>query len=168
MLAYCYHNSPLGVLQLVADQQALLAIHWPSQARRQKDAQLCVGHPILQAACSQLDAYFAGSLTEFTVAVRPEGSPFQQRVWQGLMTIPFGKAISYQQLATALGQPTAARAVGAANGKNPLAIIIPCHRVIASNGRLTGFAGGLAAKELLLRHENIAFTVDLPCNSDSK
>ena len=101
----------------------------------------------------QLDAYFAGKRREFDLELAPEGTPFQQRVWQELRTIPFGETISYGELARRIGRPSASRAVGAANGRNPISIIVPCHRVIGSNGSLTGFGGGLDTKRALLDHE---------------
>ena len=101
----------------------------------------------------QLTEYFAGSRRQFTVALAPEGTPFQQRVWRALLDIPYGDTISYGALASRIGQPSASRAVGLANGSNPLPIVIPCHRVIGSNGQLTGYGGGLAIKEQLLALE---------------
>lgn len=101
----------------------------------------------------QLEAYFAGKLEEFDVPLVPEGTPFQQRVWKNLCDIPFGETISYGELARRIGNPNASRAVGLANGTNPIPIIIPCHRVIGSNGKLTGYGGGLPIKEKLLALE---------------
>jgi methylated-DNA-[protein]-cysteine S-methyltransferase len=101
----------------------------------------------------QLDAYFAGTLRQFDLQLEPIGTPFQQRVWQALLEIPYGETVSYAELARRIGRPAAVRAVGAANGQNPLAIVIPCHRVIGSDGRLVGYGGGLAAKEALLALE---------------
>ncbi len=101
----------------------------------------------------QLSAYFAGRLSEFTVRLSPKGTPFQQRVWEGLRQIPMGTTTTYGALAAHLNQPTASRAVGAANGKNPISLIVPCHRVVGSSGTLTGYAGGLQLKAWLLNHE---------------
>ena len=101
----------------------------------------------------QLAAYFAGELTTFDLPLAPAGTPFQQAVWKALLDIPYGETISYGELARRIGKPKAVRAVGAANGQNPLAIVVPCHRVIGSNGRLTGYGGGLAVKETLLALE---------------
>ena len=103
---------------------------------------------------SQLRAYFAGERSAFDVTLHPEGTPFQQAVWAALATIPYGQTVSYSWVAARIGKPKAVRAVGAANGRNPIAIIIPCHRVIGSDGRLTGYGGGLAVKRRLLRLEN--------------
>ena len=104
-------------------------------------------------ATAQLKAYFAGELREFDLPLAPEGTPFQQTVWQALQTIPYGTTATYGELAAGIGKPTASRAVGAANGRNPLPIIIPCHRVIGANGKLTGFRGGLRFTEALLELE---------------
>ena len=109
--------------------------------------------PELQEAIFQLQQYFAGELKEFNLKLNPQGTDFQKRVWQTLLTIPYGKTASYMDLAKELGDPLAIRAVAAANGKNPLWILIPCHRVIGSDGSLTGYAGGLWRKKWLLDHE---------------
>ncbi len=101
----------------------------------------------------QLEAYFAGELTDFSLALAPRGTPFQLSVWQALREIPYGATRSYGELARAIGRPKASRAVGAANGSNPLPIVVPCHRVIGSSGKLTGFGGGLEAKAILLSLE---------------
>ncbi len=108
---------------------------------------------------AQLEAYFAGKLEEFDVPLAPEGTPFQQKVWKHLCDIPFGETISYGELARRIGNPNASRAVGLANGTNPIPIIIPCHRVIGSNGKLTGYGGGLPIKEKLLALEKRQLTL---------
>jgi methylated-DNA-[protein]-cysteine S-methyltransferase len=145
--------SPVGELKLVASDRGLAAILWedddPDRVRlgamiEQSD------HPVLVETERQLSAYFAGTLKAFTVPLDFRGTDFQKKVWQALLTIPFGETRSYGEIARQIGQPAASRAVGAANGRNPISIIAPCHRVIGSTGRLTGFAGGLAAKEHLL------------------
>jgi len=105
-------------------------------------------------AVAQLRAYFAGELTEFDLAFRPQGTPFQQSVWKALVGIPYGETTSYGAIAKAIGKPDAVRAVGAANGANPIPIVIPCHRVIGASGKLTGFGGGLDVKQKLLRLES--------------
>lgn len=105
------------------------------------------------AVCEQLTEYFAGRLREFEVRLAPEGTEFQKKVWQELGQIPFGTTISYGELARRIGQPAASRAVGAANGQNPISIIVPCHRVIGANGTLTGYGGGIERKKWLLEHE---------------
>ncbi len=110
-------------------------------------------HPLLCLAIAQLEEYFAGERYEFDLPLDPSGTPFQREVWDVLRTIPFGQTISYGEQARRLGDPNRARAVGAANGRNPLSIVVPCHRVVGANGSLTGFGGGLAAKAWLLDHE---------------
>ncbi|MFM2484198.1 methylated-DNA--[protein]-cysteine S-methyltransferase [Celerinatantimonas yamalensis] len=112
-------------------------------------------HPMLVAVILQLNEYLAGKRTRFTLPVVMTGTPFQRSVWQALMTIPFGETRTYQQLANAIGHPRAVRAVGAANGRNPISIIVPCHRVIGSNGKLTGYAGGVERKAALLQLEGV-------------
>lgn len=145
-------ESPLGPLHLVAAGAALSAVHlsnepWTPRGRERGD------WPTLRDAAAQLGEYFRGSRRRFDLPLGPEGTPWQRTVWSALAAIPFGETRSYGELAAAVGRPTAARAVGAANGKNPLAIIVPCHRVIGSDRRLVGYAGGLANKEWLLDHE---------------
>jgi methylated-DNA-[protein]-cysteine S-methyltransferase len=149
-------KSPVGALTLVASEKGLAAILWEDDDPLR--VRIEVGpedprHPVLVEAERQLNEYFAGTRREFSVVLDFVGTPFQQTVWQALLGIPFGETRSYGELARQIGRPSAARAVGAANGKNPVSIIAPCHRVVGSSGELTGFAGGLAAKELLLRLE---------------
>ncbi|HSI16880.1 MAG TPA: methylated-DNA--[protein]-cysteine S-methyltransferase [Sphingomonas sp.] len=148
--------SPVGVLTLVASDAGLVAILWendePDRVRlgaMTRDE----SDPILVAAEQQLHAYFAGELMRFNVPLDFQGTDFQKSVWAALLTIPFGETRSYGEIARQIGRPSASRAVGAANGRNPISIIAPCHRVIGSNGALTGFAGGLEAKALLLELE---------------
>ena len=112
--------------------------------------------PVLQEAHRQLDAFFAGKLKDFDLPLKPTGTPFQRTVWDQLIRIPFGQTISYGELAKRIGQPTASRAVGLANGSNPISIVIPCHRVIGANGSLTGYGGGIDRKKWLLEHEGVA------------
>ncbi len=151
--------SPVGTLKLVASAQGLSAILWenddPARVRLGplvEDA----ANPILVETERQLGAYFAGTLTAFTVPLDFHGTAFQKQVWAALLAIPYGETRSYAEIARAIARPTAFRAVGAANGRNPISIIAPCHRVIGTNGALTGFAGGLEAKELLLGIEGRA------------
>jgi methylated-DNA-[protein]-cysteine S-methyltransferase len=149
-------KSPVGELMLVASEKGLAAILWEDDDPLR--VRIEVGpedprHPVLVEAERQLNEYFAGMRREFSVVLDLVGTPFQQAVWRALLGIPFGETRSYGELARQIGRPSAARAVGAANGKNPVSIIAPCHRVVGSSGELTGFAGGLAAKELLLRLE---------------
>ena len=148
--------SPVGRLTLVAGDAGLVAILWEnddpkrvrlgSLAEDENDA-------VLGETERQLNAYFAGALKAFTIPLDFRGTDFQKRVWAALLTIPFGETRSYAEVARAIGKPTACRAVGAANGRNPISIIAPCHRVVGTDGRLTGFAGGLAAKEQILKLE---------------
>jgi methylated-DNA-[protein]-cysteine S-methyltransferase len=143
-------------LKLVASEKGLVAILWPDDnpARVRLNSLIAdTENPILLEAERQLRAYFAGNLKEFTLPLDPHGTAFQKRVWDALLTIPFGETRSYAQIARQIGTPTAYRAVGAANGRNPLSIVAPCHRVIGTNGALTGFAGGLATKQKLLALE---------------
>jgi methylated-DNA-[protein]-cysteine S-methyltransferase len=121
------------------------------------------GNPILQRAADQLRAYFAGELKEFDLPLAPRGTDFQQTVWSTLRTIPYGQTRSYSQIAVTIGSPKAVRAVGAANGRNPIPIVIPCHRVIGASGKLVGFGGGLPLKRKLLDLESsqIAFTTKI-------
>ena len=148
--------SPVGTLTLIASGQGLAAILWqdddPARVRL-GPRQAASGHPVLDEAARQLDGYFAGMRTVFDLPLDPAGTPFQQAVWEQLRAIPYGETRSYAAIARAIGRPAAVRAVGAANGRNPLSIVAPCHRVIGSDGSLTGFAGGLAAKRWLLAHE---------------
>jgi methylated-DNA-[protein]-cysteine S-methyltransferase len=150
-------RSPVGQLTLVGSDRGLAAVLWedddPLRVRLgeiQEDA----NHPVLLRAQQQLEEYFAGKRRKFTVKLDPAGTDFQTRVWNALRTIPFGETRSYGQIATQIGSDRAVRAVGAANGANPLSIIVPCHRVIGANGKLTGFAGGLEVKARLLALES--------------
>lgn len=154
-----YHrhlDSPIGRLTLVASDAGLVAILWPEErpdrVRLGAMAEVAA-HPHLDHAAAELSAYFAGGLQAFTVPLDPRGTDFQRTVWRALATIPYGETRSYAAIAAQIGRPTATRAVGAANGRNPLSIVAPCHRVIGSNGALTGFAGGLSIKTYLLDHE---------------
>lgn len=145
-------GSPIGELLLAAERDALVALLLPGAepaATWRRDDE----HPVLRAAAGQLAEYFAGDRTTFELPLRPRGSAFQLRVWQALLAIPYGETASYGEIAAAVGAPTAARAVGAANGQNPISIIVPCHRIIGANGSLTGYGGGLPAKQWLLGHE---------------
>lgn len=148
--------SPVGELKLVANGSRLAAILWendPPQRVRLGPMSASADNPILMRAVHQLQEYFAGTRKQFDLELEFAGSEFQKKVWQALLTIPFGETRSYSQIARQIGNPSAVRAVGAANGRNPLSIVAPCHRVIGASGKLTGFAGGLEAKELLLALE---------------
>ncbi len=146
--------SPIGPLRLVARTDALVAIDFPDHGSALEARPIRTVHAVLDQARRELEAYFAGTLTAFTVALAADGTPFQHKVWDALATIPYASTWSYGQLAKAIGRPSAARAVGAANGRNPLPIIVPCHRVIGSSGALVGFGGGLPTKQWLLAHES--------------
>ncbi|MFW9266179.1 methylated-DNA--[protein]-cysteine S-methyltransferase [Pseudomonas sp. NR3] len=148
--------SPVGELILVARDAKLAAILWENERLnrvRLGPLELDSDHPTLKEAERQLLEYFAGQRRQFELVLDFAGTDFQVRVWQALLTIPFGETRSYRDIAIQIGQPTATRAVGAANGRNPISIIAPCHRVIGTSGSLTGFAGGLAAKQYLLSLE---------------
>ncbi|AUM70562.1 methylated-DNA--[protein]-cysteine S-methyltransferase [Pseudomonas fluorescens] len=151
-----YVNSPVGCLTLVAQDSCLAAILWEND--RPNRVPLGVmnedqGSDILNRVEMQLQEYFAGTRDRFDIDLSFRGTEFQKKVWHALLTIPFGETRTYLDIAKQIGNPAAVRAVGAANGKNPISIIAPCHRVIGSSGALTGFAGGLKAKELLLTLE---------------
>ena len=142
---------PIGALRLTANDHALINIEFLNMPDAAADDSL--HHPILEQAAKELCAYLAGHCHHFTVPLEPQGTPFQQRVWQALQAIPWGEVRSYGEIADAIQQPDAARAVGMANNKNPLPIMIPCHRVVGSKGQLTGYSGGLTLKEQLLALE---------------
>ncbi|SDD01697.1 methylated-DNA--[protein]-cysteine S-methyltransferase [Glycomyces harbinensis] len=145
-------QSPIGLLAVSAVDEGLTYVHMGVE--EVKDAWGPEeATPVLEAAVDQLEAYFAGDLKEFDVPLAAAGTPFQQRVWAELVKIPYGQTCSYLDVANRLGDPKAVRAVGLANGRNPIAIIVPCHRVIGANGKLTGYAGGLWRKERLLSLE---------------
>ena len=146
-------DSPIGQLSLIADEFGLRAIRFPASKPVEQEAEIRRDFVPLMPAIEQLRAYFGGELQQFELALSPSGSEFQQTVWQALAEIPYGETISYSTLATRIGRPRAVRAVGAANGANPLPIVLPCHRVIGSDGSLTGFGGGLPSKAWLLSHE---------------
>ncbi len=154
---YCYCPSPLGDLLLAGDGINLQIIGFPEgKARTRHGDNWLEDERKFVEVKKQLAAYFAGERKTFDLALAPQGTEFQQTVWQALRKIPYGKTCSYGEIAQQIGKPKASRAVGAANGQNPLPIIIPCHRVIGSTGKLTGFGGGIAAKETLLNLENDA------------
>ncbi|NYT42514.1 methylated-DNA--[protein]-cysteine S-methyltransferase [Sphingomonas sp. R-74633] len=146
-------SSPVGELTLVASDRGVVAILWENDSPdrvRLGDLAEDGDHPVLLAAEAQLGEYFAGTRTRFDLPLDFRGTDFQKSVWAQLLVIPFGETRSYSEIAMKLGRPTASRAVGAANGRNPISIVAPCHRVIGSTGKLTGFAGGLEAKAYLL------------------
>ena len=152
---YSYLDTPIGTLLIAGDRDAVRRIEFPEEgkpARPEPDWIESALGPIAEAVC-QLREYFSGQRTSFNLPLAPEGTEFQRNVWRRLQDIPYGETISYGELAKRVGNPKASRAVGAANGLNPLPIVIPCHRVIGSNGKLTGFGGGLPTKEALLTLE---------------
>jgi methylated-DNA-[protein]-cysteine S-methyltransferase len=151
MEAVCFLNTPLGVLQVSASEAGLVRVVFVSAEAR--SLPLEVETPLLAEACRQLTAYFDGRLTTFDLPLAPAGTAFQQRVWQAVRQVPFGQTTTYAAIAASLSNPGAARAVGAANGQNPLWLLIPCHRIIGRTGSLSGYAGGLHRKQWLLLHE---------------
>jgi len=154
-------DSPVGQLRLVASDTALVAVLWPTEREgRVRFSIDPVVHrapsasTVLSTTARQLDEYFEGKRQTFDVPLDLRGTEFQTQVWQSLASIPFGETSTYGKQADAIGRPTAVRAVGSANGRNPLSIVLPCHRIVGADGKLTGFAGGLEAKRWLLDHES--------------
>lgn len=144
-----YFKTPLGTAQIIGDENGI------SKILISDDETVTIHIPaVLQEAITQLQEYFEGKRIDFSFEINAEGTPFQQKVWLELLKIPFGKTISYLKLSQNMGDAKAVRAVAAANGKNPLWIVVPCHRVIGTDGALTGYAGGLWRKKWLLEHEN--------------
>ena len=142
-------DSPTGPLTIYGNEKAITALRFEETEATSEELP-----SYFEETRQQLDAYFKGDLQEFNLPLAPEGTEFQQKVWNELLNIPFGETVSYLDIALKLGDENATRAVGAANGKNPIAIVIPCHRVIATNGKLTGYAYGLETKKWLLRWES--------------
>jgi methylated-DNA-[protein]-cysteine S-methyltransferase len=157
MLFSATHRTPVGELTLIASDQGLRAILWPKlsplKAGIHPRPHRSPDQPVLLKTATQLDEYFAGSRTTFDIPLDLQGTRFQLAAWRSLADIPFGATTSYGRQAAALGVPKAARALGAANGANPVCIVLPCHRVIGADGSLTGFGGGLPTKQWLLDHE---------------
>ena len=149
-MEFAYLNTPIGTLKIEGTSEGISAIMFSEEAipKSQK-----IPHH-LQQAVDELEQYFRRERTSFNLKLAPQGTEFQQKVWKELQTISFGKTTSYQQMAKQLGDPKVIRAAASANGKNPISIVIPCHRVIGSDGSLTGYAGGLHRKKWLLAHEN--------------
>ena len=160
---FSYLPSPVGRLLIAGDSSGLRRIVFESERKPQSPAPGWIegGKPLAEAI-EQLEAYFAGALQRFDLRLAAQGTPFQLRVWAALREIPYGATISYGELARRIGRPGAARAVGAANGQNPIPIVVPCHRVIGSNGNLVGFGGGLAVKRRLLALERTAASLPQP------
>ena len=153
-LSYTYLESPIGTLLLAGDADGLQQILFPTNGSPARpDPEWRENPSALAVVITQLRAYFAGELELFDLSLSPKGTAFQQKVWSELRNIPYGETISYGELARRIGNSNASRAVGLANGSNPIPIVIPCHRVIGSNGKLTGYGGGLSIKEKLLALE---------------
>jgi methylated-DNA-[protein]-cysteine S-methyltransferase len=146
------YESPIGSLVLASNGEALIQVEFEG-GKYPLPAHPAGDDKILRQAKRELDAYFAGKLKTFTVPVAPQGTAFQRKAWAALQKIPYGATRTYGQQAKAIGSPSASRAVGAANGRNPIPVVIPCHRVIGSNGSLTGFGGGMERKQFLLELE---------------
>ena len=155
-MKYCYTDSPIGPLLIAGDHESVHLIGFPKNGKPQRPeagwTESSTG-PLAETV-RQLREYFAGKRTDFDLPLAPEGTTFQREVWRTLQEIPYGETISYGELAKRVGNPKASRAVGSANGKNPIPIVIPCHRVIAGDGTLGGFGGGLPTKEKLLALES--------------
>ena len=152
---YAWYDAPFTRLQIAGDDDGLKLLLFESgkHCRKPVPDTWIASSSELSEVTRQLDAYFGGELKEFDLKLAPDGTDFQKRVWAVLSTIPYGETMTYGQVAKAIGQPTASRAVGAANGQNPISIIVPCHRVIGSTGKLVGFGGGVPTKQSLLEHE---------------
>lgn len=144
-----HHQTPLGMVQIKADDQFVSCIHIAPTTILEPTGP----HPVLDLTIKQLDEYFAGTRLNFDLPINQPGTTFQQEVWKHLSTIPYGKTISYLQMSKQMGNPLAIRAIASANGRNNLWVVVPCHRVIGSDGSLTGYAGGLWRKQWLLEHE---------------
>jgi methylated-DNA-[protein]-cysteine S-methyltransferase len=161
MQQYCYYDSPIGRLLLIGADGVLEALYFPNEAKKPPiDEDRQYDETCFQTALRQLAEYFAGERQQFDLKIAPKGTPFQEKVWQELRRIPFGQTASYQEIAVRVGNAKACRAVGMANNKNPLPIIVPCHRVIGKDGSLTGFGGGLDIKKQLLELEQGVHTGD--------
>ncbi len=145
--------SPIGPLTLSADNRNLTGLHFGRRKGARRDA---THSPVLTKAIRQLDQFFRGKRKDFDLPLRPRGTPFQEAVWRALSTIPFGETRSYGEIAAKVGNPKASRAVGGANNRNPIAVIIPCHRVIGASGAMVGYGGGLSKKRWLLQREGRA------------
>lgn len=144
-----FYASEIGHIRITASETALETLYFVSEAAAPSPER----PPVLQECLRQLEAYFRGELKTFSLQLQPQGTPFQQKVWQQLLEVPYGSTATYLDIARALGDRNAVRAVGSANGRNPISLIIPCHRIIGANGNLIGYGGGLWRKEWLLRHE---------------
>ena len=143
-----YYKSPIGLIEIIGTKTALTELNFVDNRR-----QGSTSHPTVRQARQQVAEYFEGTRREFDLRLDMSGTEFQKLVWQRLQTVPYGRTTSYQDIAKGIGRPAAVRAVGAANGRNPVAIIVPCHRIIGKNGHLVGYGSGIWRKEWLLKHE---------------
>ncbi len=151
-MCFGYYQSPIGLIEIAGTSGA---IHSLDFVERQRENYASNG--MMKGVVQQIREYFNGTRSEFDLAIDPQGTAFQKAVWRQLLRIPFGETASYGDIARAIGNPKAVRAVGGANGRNPISIVVPCHRIIGSDGSLTGYGGGLWRKEWLLKHEGGAF-----------
>jgi len=142
-------DTPIGLLEVQTSEDALLAVTFVESKTEDSDNV----PEVLENACTQLKEYFAGERQSFDLPLLPDGTDFQKQVWNALVEVPYGRTSTYKKQSQTLGNPKAIRAVGTANGKNPIAVVIPCHRIVGSDGSLTGYASGLARKDWLLKHE---------------
>ena len=161
-LSKAYVDSPLGLLEILGTDEAIKSIRFIEPDQPDDGVKSATVSPVLEACVEQFEAYFKGELREFSLPLDPDGTDFQKAVWRELVNIPFGTTVSYLDIAKALNNEKAVRAVGMANGRNKLNIVIPCHRVIGSDGSLTGYGGGLWRKEWLLTHEGVLDKKQLP------
>ena len=148
MTHYTYYTSPIGLIEIGGTDTALTSLYFVDTERQERSSSA-----LLDAAVRQLDEYFRHQRQDFDLPLELHGTEFQRSVWRQLLTVGYGTTVAYQDIANALGNPKAIRAVGAANGQNPISVIVPCHRIIGSNGKLIGYGGGLWRKEWLLQHE---------------
>ncbi len=147
-LHYNYYESPIGLIEIGGKAGAIISLNFVDIQREKIES-----HPVVDEALRQIAEYFARKRREFEIDISFAGTDFQKQVWRQLLSVPYGKVASYKKIATSVNRPKAVRAVGAANGRNPISIIVPCHRIIGSNGKLVGYGGGLWRKEWLLEHE---------------
>ena len=158
MMYYTWFDTPAGMLLFTSNGKAITGIHWKVSHRRPRVAAGWIENKeMFSELTQQLTAYFAGQRREFKLTYAAAGTPFQRRVWEELVRLPYGYTCTYQELATEIGRPKAARTVATAIGSNPMSIVVPCHRVLGAEGRITGYAGGKEGKALLLQLENIAY-----------
>lgn len=148
LIYFDYYDSPIGLIEIAGTSTAVIALNFVAERCRE-----VASHSLVAGAVRQLNEYFDGKRRIFNIEMALEGTEFQQQVWQQLQTVPYGCVASYQDIARGVGRPAAVRAVGAANGRNPIAIMVPCHRIIGKNGHLVGYGSGLWRKEWLLKHE---------------